>query len=119
MEGPAPEETEVDVGSLTMESFVALGEDLFQGKGTCTLCHNQLGRAPDLLAFDVVQMAGSRLVDGRYAGTASSAEEYLRESLLTPSAYVVEGFGQKGSNDTVSPMPAVQEPPLQLSDLVV
>jgi len=119
MEGPAPEETEVDVGSLTMESFVALGEDLFQGKGTCTLCHNQLGRAPDLLAFDVVQMAGSRLVDGRYAGTASSAEEYLRESLLTPSAYVVEGFGQKGSNDTVSPMPAVQEPPLQLSDLEV
>lgn len=119
MEGPAPEETEIDVGALTMDSFIALGDELFHGKGTCTLCHNQLGRAPDLLAFDVVQMSQARLVDGRYSGSATNAEQYLRESLVSPSAYVVEGFGQKGSNDTESPMPAVQEPPILLSDLEI
>ena len=42
MEGAAPEETEVDVGSLNIESFVAMGEELYQGKGTCSLCHNEL-----------------------------------------------------------------------------
>jgi mono/diheme cytochrome c family protein len=35
--------------------------------------------------------------------------------MLDPNIYVVKGFGKKGSNDTESPMPAVDKPPIQLS----
>lgn len=119
IKGEAPEEEEIVVGALTMESFVAMGEKLYAGKGTCTLCHNNLGRAPDMLTYDVVKVSLERLADSQYQGTATDAEAYLRESMLLPSAYVVKGFGKKGSNDTESPMPAVDQPPIQLSELAV
>lgn len=119
MKGEAPEEIVVDVRDLTMDTFVAMGESLFQGKGTCALCHNALGRAPDLLAFNIAGSSLERLADSRYQGVATDAEGYLRESMLQPSIYVVEGFGKKGSNDTESPMPAVDKPPIQLSALEI
>lgn len=120
MKGEAPgDEQEIVGGALTMDSFIAMGEKLFEGKGTCTLCHNKLGRAPDLLTYDVVKTAQDRIADSRYQGKAKDAESYLRESLLQPSAYVVAGFGKKGSNDSESPMPAVDQPPIQLSEVEV
>lgn len=119
MKGEAPDEKEADVGALTMDSFIAMGEKLYHGKGTCTLCHNKLGRAPDLLAFNVEKTALERIKDSRYHGDAKDAEGYLRESMLQPSVYVVEGFGKKGSNDTESPMSAVDKPPIQLSEVEV
>jgi mono/diheme cytochrome c family protein len=115
MKGEAPDDKEVAVGALTMESFIELGEKLFHGKGTCTLCHNKLGRAPDLLTYDVVKTSLERIADSRYKGKAKDAEGYLRESMLQPSAYVVKGFGKKGSDDAESPMPAVDQAPIQLS----
>ncbi len=115
VEGEAPEEKIIDLGALTMDSFVAMGESLFTGKGTCTLCHNDMGRAPDLLAIDVVQTAEQHLADERYHGKASDVVGYLHESMVEPGAYVVKGFGKKGSNDTESPMPHVDKPPIQLS----
>ncbi len=115
VKGEAPEDEEVNLGELTMDDFVAMGEKLYQGKGTCTLCHNNLGRAPDLMTYDVVSVSLERLADDRYQAQADDAETYLRESLVDPSAYVVAGFGKKGSNDTESPMPAVDQPPIQLS----
>ena len=54
IEGEAPADEVLDIGALDMDAFVTLGEMLFKGKGTCTLCHNNLGRAPDLLTFDVI-----------------------------------------------------------------
>ncbi|VAW99510.1 hypothetical protein MNBD_GAMMA21-1954 [hydrothermal vent metagenome] len=114
-EGEAPKETTIDLGSLTMDTFVKLGDDLFHGKGACTLCHNSLGRAPDLLALNAVDAAGKHLADSRYKGKAKDAESYLRESMLDPSIYVVAGFGKKGSNDTESPMPTADKPPTLLS----
>jgi hypothetical protein len=57
VEGEAPVEQEIDLGALTMDSFVALGESTFSGKGTCTLCHNNMGRAPDILQLN---MPGAR-----------------------------------------------------------
>ena len=115
VEGEAPQETEIELGALTMESFIALGDATFSGKGTCTLCHNNLGRAPDILALNMVETAAERLKDPRYAGEAKDTEAYLRESLVAPDAYVVSGFGKKGTNDTESPMPAVDKAPIQLS----
>lgn len=119
IKGEAPEEETVDVGALTMDTFVAMGEKLYRGKGTCTLCHNSLGRAPDLLTYDVATVSEQRLKDARYAGKADDVESYLRESMQLPSAFVVEGFGKKGSNDSESPMPAVDQPPIQLSELEI
>ena len=119
MKGEAPGETEVAVGALTMESFIAMGEKLYSEKGTCTLCHNKLGRAPDLLMYDAVKVSLERIADSRYQGKAKDAEGYLRESMVQPGAYVVKGFGKKGSNDAESPMPAVDQAPIQLSEVEI
>jgi mono/diheme cytochrome c family protein len=119
MKGEAPEDSNVDVAALTMDSFISLGEDLFLGKGTCALCHNNLGRAPDLLALNVVNTSLARIGDPLYQGDAVDAADYLRESMLDPNIYVVSGFGKKGSNDTESPMPVADRPPTQLSDVEI
>ncbi|WP_456417964.1 c-type cytochrome [Thiolapillus sp.] len=121
VKGEAPVEKEVDLGSLTMESFIALGEEIFHNKGTCTLCHQPapLGRAPDIAGEDMVALANKHLADERYQGDAKNAEEYIRESLLHPGKYVVAGWGKKGSNDTESPMPMVDKPPIQLTPIEV
>ena len=117
--GDAPDEEEVAVGDLTIDGLVALGEKIYGGKGSCTLCHNSLGRAPDLLAYDVVKKSLERTSDPRYQGKAKDAAAYLRESMIQPSAYVVTGFGKKGTNDAESPMPAVDQPPTQLSEVEI
>ena len=119
MKGEAPQDTDVDVMALTMDSFINLGEDLYRGKGTCTLCHNDLGRAPDLLALNVVSTSLKRIGEPLYQGDATDAADYVRESMLNPNIYVVRGFGKKGSDDTESPMPAVDKPPIQLSDVEI
>lgn len=117
VEGEAPIEKEIDLSALTMDGFVAMGEDIFNNKGTCTLCHNNLGRAPDILALNMVATSSERLEDERYAGIAKTVEDYLRESMVDPGMYVVKGFGKKGSNDTESPMPTVDKAPILLSDI--
>jgi mono/diheme cytochrome c family protein len=103
---PPPAEETLDLAAMTMEQFVALGKRIYEGKGTCTLCHNPVGgRAP--LLDEAVGVAEERLADPRYEGEASEAAGYLYESMAEPSAYVVAGFGKTGSNDTVSPMPNI------------
>jgi len=42
-----------------------------------------------------------------------TGEDYLRESLMCPTCYVVEGFGK--DNDTKSPMPIINKPPISLT----
>lgn len=115
VEGEAPVDKKIDMGAMTMDSFVTWGEDIFKNKGTCTLCHNNMGRAPDLLAMNTVAVSEERLKDGRYQGKATHAVAYLMESMVDPGIYVVSGYGKKGSNDTESPMPAVDKAPIQLS----
>ena len=116
-----PREEEIDTGELDMPGMIAWGERLFSGKGTCTLCHNDLGRAPDLLQMDLAAALPARIKAEGYAGAAGNAdgdeavEIYLRESLLEPSAYVVPGFGKKGTDDKVSPMPRVDAAPIELT----
>lgn len=111
----------VSTDGLDMAGMISLGETLFSGKGTCTLCHNGMGRAPDTLEMDLALTFASRLDDAGYKGTAAgkegpeAVEEYIRESMLDPSAYVVQGFGKKGTNDTESPMPIADAPPIELT----
>jgi len=117
VEGEAPVEQKVDLESLTMDDFVALGEDLFMNKGTCTLCHKPppLGRAPDIQGTNMVAISLERLADERYAGAATDAAGYILESMVDPSRYVVASWGKKGSNDSESPMPQVDKAPIELS----
>ncbi len=121
VEGEAPVDKEIDLSALTPESFAALGEALFAGKGTCTLCHKPppLGRAPDIQGENMVEMAEHALADERYKGTATNAEEFIRESLLNPSIYVVKDWGVAGSNDTISPMPKVDAAPIELTEVEI
>lgn len=111
---PPPEEAKIS-GEMTMDQFIALGDKIFHGKGTCTLCHNPVGgRAP--LLDQVGPHAKERLEDERYEGKATNVEEYIYESMTDPSAYVVAGFGKPGTNDTVSPMPDVSGGAIGLSE---
>lgn len=121
VEGEAPVDEVIDLGALTPESFAALGESLFMGKGTCTLCHKPapLGRAPDIQGEDLVAVSLERMQDERYQGVAEDGESYIRESMLEPDAYVVKGWGVAGSDDTVSPMPKVDAAPIELSEVEV
>lgn len=112
---PPPAEETVDPGSMTREQFVALGKRIFDGRGTCTLCHNPVGQRAPLLD-KAAQVAPERLADPRYQGEASDVASYLYESMVDPSAYVVAGFGKTGTNDTVSPMPNVLTGRIGLSE---
>jgi mono/diheme cytochrome c family protein len=86
----------------TSEELVVMGEELVKNKGGCLICHKitETGneRGPDLRG------AGARAAT-RIAGR--SAEEYLTESLVTPGAFVVEGYPPI--------MPAAVAPPADLS----
>lgn len=112
---PPPKEEKLELGAMTMEQFIALGERIFNGRGTCTLCHNAVGgRAPPL--EKAASAVPQRLADPRYEGKATNVEEYLYESMVKPSAYVVAGFGKAGSGDTESPMPDASAGSARLSD---
>jgi len=111
---PPPVEEELDLSAMTMEDFIGVGERVYTGKGTCTLCHNELGRAPML--GSVAAIAEERLAEPGYNGAAKDAEGYLYESLVDPSAYVTVGFGKAGTNDTESPMPDASTGSIGLSE---
>ncbi len=100
IESKPPEELSLEGGSVTPEQLVAAGERIFREKGQCTTCHGigRAGRGPDLAGV------GGRAAT-RKPGTRAAA--YLVESLLTPSAYVVEGFPNI--------MPNVSKPPIGLN----
>lgn len=112
---PPPTEEKVELGTMTMDQFVALGKRIFEGRGTCTLCHNPVGgRAP--LLDRIAAVAAERLKDARYKGKAKNVEEYLYESMVAPSAYVVAGFGKAGTGDAESPMPDASGGSVRLSE---
>ncbi|MES9923822.1 MAG: c-type cytochrome [Candidatus Thiodiazotropha endolucinida] len=119
VEGEAPVEKVVDLSALTMDDFIVLGEDLFNNKGTCTLCHKPapLGRAPDIQGADMVSLSNERLTDASYQGEAKDAAGYILESMIDPDRYVVPTWGKKGTNDTESPMPAIDKVPIELSSV--
>lgn len=110
---PPPKEAVIS-GEMSMDDFKALGGSIFNGKGTCTLCHNPVGgRAP--LLDGIGAKAEERVKDAGYKGKAKDGAGYILESLTDTSAYVVSGFGKPGTNDTVSPMPDVSKGSIGLS----
>ncbi len=116
MEEQVPVDQPLDLAVMDQAAFIELGEQLFQTKGNCGLCHRPppMGRAPELVTVDVMQVARRRLADPGYQGKAVDETGYLLESMIDPDRYVVPGWG-KGGGDEGSPMPAADKPPVELS----
>ena len=86
LESPAPEVLQIS-GDLSGSELAEVGRLVFESaEAGCLACHG-LGRqglrAPDLAGI------GGRATD-RVPG--KSAEEYIRESLVNPCAYAVDGY---------------------------
>lgn len=108
---PPPKQTQIGA-SMTIDELTALGAGIYER--TCVLCHSGLGdRAPKL--DRIGSLWRERVNDPRYRGKATTLEAYLRESMVNPSAYVVQGFGKPGTGDTESPMPDVSQGAIRLS----
>src|SRR5207247_1537442 len=101
IESKPPQELSLEGGNVTPAQLVKAGEEIFKTKGTCEICHRigQKGtRAPDLAGI------------GARAGKTKpglSAKQYIIESLINPSAYLVEGYPNI--------MAAVDKPPIALN----
>ncbi len=83
VESAVPEELTL-TADVSPEELAAIGEEIYHGAGGCTACHGLGTRAPDLLGV-IGAVCATRKPD-------LSCKEYLHESLVNPTAYVVEGF---------------------------
>jgi nitric oxide reductase subunit C len=93
-------------GVARADEPVSRGKALFNGVGACASCHSiepgVLLVGPSLAT--VGRQAEERLRYPQYTGTAHTASEYLEESILKPSAFIVPG-GVYASAAGVSFMP--------------
>lgn len=81
------------------------GEALFWGKGQCHQCH-RIGDRGDALRGPDLADIGSRAAARAEERGLESSTDYLVESLVDPSAYIVEGYPPG--------MPAAHHPPINL-----
>ena len=87
-------EEEAGGGALD-EALVAQGLVVYRAQ-YCGICHTlaaagtfgQFGPAHD----GIGSAAGARIAAPNYSGNATTAEEYLYESLVKPEVYIVDGF---------------------------
>ncbi len=86
---------------------IAQGEAIFRsGTASCFACHSTapgVNLAGPSLA-GMATLAGQRVSNPDYNGSATDAAGYLRESILTPSVYLLPG--ELYSSDGVSMMPS-------------
>jgi len=83
VQSAVPEEIFLTVDT-TPEELAAIGGEVYAGVGGCTACHGLGTRAPDL-----VGVSGSTCAT-RVEG--QSCKDYLWDSLVDPTAYLVDGF---------------------------
>lgn len=93
--------------AVVIPPIVHTGEELFWGRAQCFRCH-QLGERGEGLRGPNLQDIGFRakITAGKLG--MDSATDYISQSILDPSAQIVEGF----SDD----MPKVYQPPINLTD---
>ena len=128
-----------DIGEELVFGNVGARPDQFGtpiGRGHCALCHmiefpNHPDFDPNAPPFKgVIARARNRIASPEYlnrpkdtdqpeafpgSGIATTVIEYLAESNVCPSCYVVPGFGVRGSNERQSLEPALHKPPLSLT----
>ena len=100
---------------------VARGQAVFDGSGACSTCHAlaEGGTRVGPSLAGVARRAGARIGEPGYRGAAHSAAEYLRESIVAPSAYLVPGpnYATQGTSLMPGSFAAVLTP-AQVDDLV-
>lgn len=94
---------------------------MFNEVASCQTCHSiEPGKkliGPSLAG--VAEVASGRLTEAGYTGKARTPEEYLRESILEPSAYVVAGSSYGSNGRSFMPATFGQTlTPAQVDDLV-
>jgi mono/diheme cytochrome c family protein len=104
---PQKPKTDEDLKKLDQASFIKAGEEIFNGKGTCYVCHSigprATARCPDLAGI------GARAEDrAREAGNPDGLS-YLVEALHDPNTYVVK--------DYPAIMPKAYKPPISLTPM--
>lgn len=101
LESKVPKDIVIPTDGLTVESIVKMGETLFTGKGNCQVCHKEDVDARAPILNQIGSIAETRNPD-------LSSKEYLMESLVKPTAFIVKGYGPI--------MPPVDKPPISLSE---
>jgi mono/diheme cytochrome c family protein len=93
--GPAGPPVGTDINVELPDGDAQNGEALATSQG-CTGCHISTATGPAWLPSQgspgIGDRAAERLTQPDYTGQATSAEQYLLESIVDPNAYVVEGF---------------------------
>jgi nitric oxide reductase subunit C len=97
--GAAPAENELasPTDNTVSEELIAYGLQVYKQQ-SCGTCH-QLDVASTAGMFgpsqnNIGSAAEQRIEDSRYTGQATTAAEYIRESIVDPAAYYVEGYQQ-------------------------
>lgn len=114
---------------LSSQEVAELGEYLIYGElggsektgavgpGGCPLCHKLREDSPGVSRGPVfnglIKRAADRVKNPNYKGKATTVAEYLAESKLCPSCFIVEGMGRNGDKESL--MSASNEPPFSLS----
>lgn len=93
-----PEVVEI-AADVSTEELVAIGQEIYNGKGICYTCHANTSRFPDLQG--IATRAATRK-------SGYTALDYLAESLYEPDIYIVAGFNPG--------MPKINKPPIGLTD---
>ncbi len=80
---------------MTDAALLALGMETYRQQA-CGVCHT-LAAVQSLGTFgpphdNLAAIAGERIHEERYTGTASTAQEYIRESIVNPLAFLVSGY---------------------------
>jgi mono/diheme cytochrome c family protein len=84
-------------GSAASQELAAQGLKVYQ-QLYCGICH-RLDAAGTAGMFGpphngMAVTAEQRIRDPQYTGTAKTAAEYIRESIVSPATYIVEGYQQ-------------------------
>lgn len=92
---PAISRTTAAADTIDRQRLIAAGLEVYL-KQYCGVCH-RLDAAETTGPFgppqdEVGTIAAQRISDPSYAGQATTAEEYIRESILDPATYLVPGY---------------------------
>jgi len=92
---PASTLTSVSQDNADLEEVVSYGLEVYRQQ-YCGVCH-QLSAAATAGMFGPTHdgmgtIALQRIQAPGYAGAATTAEEYIRESIVSPDAYLVPGY---------------------------
>jgi len=88
---------------LSTEELVEIGKTIYEGKGLCNTCHT-IGKSGALRFPDMAGIAET--ASTRVPGFGQL--DYLAQSIYQPNAFIVPGFNPG--------MPAIDKPPIGLSD---